>query len=157
MRRRMRMTRWRISVLSPSPFPEPRIAYRPAADGRRGRAAAGLAALGGVQLDGAQRMVLEAGCDRRGGKWSAPTVGIIVPRQNLKSLTVRIRELAGCLLFGEKLIVHSAHEWRTISQQFTETVDLIEGSPLRKYLRKVRWTGGEEAIWFANGSKLRFM
>jgi hypothetical protein len=75
----------------------------------------------------------------------------------LKSLCVRVRELAGLLLFGEWLAIHSAHEWRTVSEQFGETMELIEGSPLRKYLRKVRYTGGEECITFTNGARLRFM
>jgi hypothetical protein len=144
-------------VLSTPPFPEPRIIYAPEGDGIRGRQAAGVAALAGVQLDGAQRLVLDAACDRRGGRWSAPTVGIVVPRRNLKSLTVRIRELAGCLLWGERLAIHSAHEWRTTVEQFRETVELVEGSPLKRYLRKIRYTGGEECITFANGARLRFM
>jgi hypothetical protein len=150
------MTRWQNCVPSPT-FPDPRVAYRPVHDGRRGRAAAGLAALGGVELDAAQRMVLEAGCDRRGGRWSAFEVGIVVPRQNLKSMTFRIRELAGCILFGERLIIHSAHEWRTISEQFGETMELVESSPLKRYLRSTRRTGGEESIKFTTGNRLRFM
>jgi hypothetical protein len=148
------MTRWQSYVTS---FPEPRIAYVPRADGRRGKQAAGLAALAGVQLDGAQRLVLNAGCDWRDGRWSASTVGVVVPRRNLKSLCVRIRELSGLLLFGERLAIHSAHEWRTVSEQFGETMELIEGSPLKRYVRKVRWTGGEECIHFTNGARLRFM
>jgi hypothetical protein len=144
-------------VPSPSPFPEPRIAYFPRADGRRGQAAAGLAALAGVQLDGAQRLVMDAGCDWRDGRWSASTVGVVVPRRNLKSLCVRIRELSGLLLFGERLAIHSAHEWRTVSEQFGETMELLEGSPLKRYVRKVRYTGGEECITFTNGARLRFM
>jgi hypothetical protein len=144
-------------VLSPATFPEPRVTYLPPAGGRRGRAAAGLAALAGVQLDGAQRLVMDAGLGRRGGRWSASTVGIVVPRRNLKSLCVRIRELSGLLLFGERLAIHSAHEWRTVSEQFGETMELVEGSPLKRYLRKVRHTGGEECITFTNGARLRFM
>jgi hypothetical protein len=151
------MILWRSCVSSPSPFPEPRVAYIPRADGRRGRAAAGLAALAGVQLDGAQRLVMDAGCDWRGGRWSASTVGVVVPRRNLKSLCVRIRELSGLLLFGERLAIHSAHEWRTVSEQFHETLELVEGSPLKRYVRKVRYTGGEECITFSNGARLRFM
>src|SRR5260370_1851337 len=137
-------SRWPSSVLSTRAFPEPRVSYIPRADGVRGRMAAGLAALGGVELDGAQRLVLDAGCDRRNGMWSATTVGVVVPRRNLKSITVRIRELAGLLMFGERLAIHSAHEWRTVSEQFHETMELIEGSPLKRYLRKVRPTRGCE-------------
>ncbi len=139
------------------PFPDPRVAYIPGADPRRGQAAAGLAALAGVELDGWQRMTLDAMLDRRGGKWSAFEAGLIVPRQNGKTVLLAIREIAGALLFGERLVIASAHEWRTISEQFTATIDLIEGSPLRKYLSRVRRTGGEENITFANGSRIRFM
>ena len=140
-----------------APFPEPRGGYIPRADGRWGRAAAGLAALAGIELDGWQRMVLDAGCDRRAGKWSAFEVGLVVPRQNGKSVVLAVRELAGVLLFGERLVIHSAHEWRTVSEQFAATLELVEGSPLRRYLRRVRRTGGEESVTFTNGGRLRFM
>jgi len=151
------MIRWRSCLPLTPTFPEPRVSYVPEAGGRRGKMAAGLAALAGVQLDGAQRLVLDAACGRRDGRWSATTVGIVVPRRNLKSITVRIRELAGLLLFGERLAIHSAHEWRTVSEQFRETMELVEGSALKRYLRAVRRTGGEECITFTNGSRLRFM
>jgi phage terminase large subunit-like protein len=151
------MTRSRSWLPLPPTFPEPSAAYVPVADPRRGRLAAGLAALAGVGLDGWQRMALEAGCDRRGGKWSAFEVGVICPRQNGKTVLLAIRELAGILLFGERLVIHSAHEWRTVSEQFTATLDLVEGSPLDRYKRRVRKTGGEESISFANGGRLRFM
>jgi len=143
----------------PAPFPEPRISYIPSADPRRGQAAAMLAQVAGVPLDPAQRMVMNAACDRRGGQWSAPTVGIVVPRRNLKSLCVRVRELSGLLLWGERLAIHSAHEWRTVAEQFRETVELVEGTPLKRYLRPggIRYTGGEECIQFKNGARLRFM
>jgi hypothetical protein len=73
------------------------------------------------------------------------------------SLLLAIRELAGVLCFDERLVIHSAHEWRTVSEQFTQTLDLVEGSPLRRYLRRVRRTGGEESVTFTNGARIRFM
>jgi hypothetical protein len=141
-------------------FPDPRVLYAPSGDPVQGRQAAAVAALGGVQLDPAQKFVLEAGCDRRGGRWSAPTVGLIVPRQNLKSVCLRVRELAGLLLWGERLAIHSAHQWRSTALQFNQTVDMITGSPLRRYLPErggVRRAAGEESITFRNGATLRFM
>ncbi|HEY5360309.1 MAG TPA: hypothetical protein VIJ82_21925 [Streptosporangiaceae bacterium] len=141
----------------PASFPEPRVSYVPRADGRAGRGAAGLAALAGVSLDGWQRMVLDAGCDRRGGGWSAFEVGVVCPRQNGKTVLLAIRELAGVLLFGERLVIHSAHEWRTVSEQFAATLELVEGSALDRYKLRVRRTGGEESITFVNGARLRFM
>jgi phage terminase large subunit-like protein len=141
----------------PLTFPDPRVCCVPAPGGRRGRAAAGLAALAGVQLDGWQRMVLDAACARHGGRWAAFEAGLVVPRQNGKSVVLAVRELAGVLLFGERLVIHSAHEWRTVSEQFAATLDLVEGSPLKRWKRGVRKTGGEESITFANGGRLRFM
>ena len=142
---------------SPMRFPEPRITYVPSADPRRGRAAAGLAGAAGVELDGWQRAALDAGCDRRGGKWSAFEVALVVPRQNGKSVVLIIRALAGILLFHEKLVIFSGHEWRSVCEVFAETLDLVEGSPLKRYVARVRRTGGEECITFTNGGRLRFM
>jgi phage terminase large subunit-like protein len=116
-----------------------------------------VAALAGVELDGWQRRVLDAGCDRRGGKWSAFEVGLIVPRQNGKTVVLAVRALTGALVFNEKLIIMSSHEWRTIVEVFMATLELVEGSPLRRHLRRVRRTGGEESITFTNGARIRFM
>jgi phage terminase large subunit-like protein len=126
-------------------------------DGTRAAAAAGVAAAAGISLDGWQRHVLEAALGRTGGRWAAFEAAVIVPRQNGKSLLLAVRELAGVLCFGERLVIHSAHEWRTVSEQFTQTLDLVEGSPLRRYLRRVRRTGGEESVTFTNGGRIRFM
>ena len=143
---------WR-NLLSPPPS----VAYVPEGDRRRGDLACALASAAGIVLDEWQQLALSAGLDRRGDHWSAFEVGIIVPRQNGKTFLLAIREIAGILLFGERLVIHSAHEWRTVSEQFVATVALIEGSPLRKYLKSVRRTGGEESITFINGGRLRFM
>jgi phage terminase large subunit-like protein len=145
-------------VLSPQTFPEPRVSSVPVAgDGTKGAAAIGVAAAAGISLDAWQRYVLEAALGRTGGRWSAFEVGLIVARQNGKSLLLAIRELAGVLCFGERLVIHSAHEWRTVSEQFTQTLDLVESSRLRRYLRGVRRTGGEESITFTNGHRIRYM
>jgi hypothetical protein len=151
------MTRWESCVRWPPGCPEPRVSHVPPADGSQADAAAGLAGRLGVELDGWQRGVLGSCLGRSGGRWAAFEVGLIVPRQNGKSLLCAVRELAGLLLFGERLVIHSAHEWRTVSQQFRLTVDLIEASPLRSLVSQVRRTGGEEAIEFTGGARLRFM
>jgi hypothetical protein len=129
----------------------------PPAEASRAAAAVGLAARMGIELDAWQRGVLEGCLGRAEGRWAAFEAGLIVPRQNGKSLLCAVRELAGLLLFGERLVIHSAHEWRTVSQQFRLTVDLIEASPLRGQVTQIRRAGGEEAIEFAGGARLRFM
>lgn len=142
---------------SPPASPEPRVCAVPApVDGTRAASAAGVAALAGISLDGWQRLVFEACLGRQEGRWAAFECAVIVPRQNGKSLLLAVRELAGILCFGERLVIHSAHEWRTVAEQFRLTLDLVEGSPLRRYLRRVRRTGGEECLDFGRG-RIRFM
>ncbi len=72
-------------------------------------------------------------------------------------MLLAVRELAGVLLFGERLVIHSAHEWRTVSEQFAATLDLVEGLGAGRYKARVRKTGGEESITFTNGARIRFM
>lgn len=141
----------------PRGFPEPRLSAVPDGDPARAQAAIGVAALGGVQLDGWQRFALESCLRRESGRWSAFENVVIVPRQNGKSVALGIRALAGGLLFGERLIIVSAHEWRTVVELFRAADDLLAGSPLRKQVRRVRRAGGEEAIEFTNGNRVRFM
>jgi phage terminase large subunit-like protein len=129
----------------------------PDGDRQRAAAAVGLAALAGVALDGWQRLALDACLRRAGGRYSAFETVLIVPRQNGKSVLLGIRALAGALLFGEKLVIMSAHEWRTSVELFRAADDLLAGSPLRKNVRRVRRTGGEEAIEFNGGARIRFM
>lgn len=141
----------------PASFPEPRLRAVPPGGGKRAVAAAGVAALGGVTLDPWQRFTFEACLGRSGGRWSAFECALVVPRQNGKTMLLAIRELAGVLCFGERLVIHSAHEWRTVAESFRATLDLVEGSPLRRQVVRVRRTGGEESIEFAGGGRIRFM
>ena len=129
----------------------------PDGDPARAEAAIGLAALGDVNLDGWQRFGLTASLGREGGHWSAFECAWVVPRQNGKAVALGIRALAGALLFGERLVIVSAHEWRTVVELFRTADDLLAGSPLRRQVRRVRRAGGEEAIEFTNGNRVRFM
>jgi phage terminase large subunit-like protein len=129
----------------------------PGGDPSRADAAAALAALAGVSLGGWQRFLLESFLRRDGGRWSAFECGVVVPRQNGKSLALIIRALAGALLFGEQLVIISAHEWRTVVELFRTAVSLVEDSPLRRHLAGVRRAGGEEAIEFTGGARVRFL
>jgi hypothetical protein len=129
----------------------------PDGDEARAEAAIGLAALAGTDLDGWQRFGLRASLGRREGRWASFENVWVVPRQNGKSVALGIRALAGALLFGERLVIVSAHEWRTVVELFRAADDLLAGSALRKHVRRVRRAGGEEAIEFTNGNRVRFM
>jgi phage terminase large subunit-like protein len=110
-------------------------------------------------LDPWQQFVLEQGLgERPDGKWAAFEVGLIVPRQNGKGSILEALELAGLFLFGERLILHSAHEFKTAQEAFNRVLSLVEGSDwLRKKVARVRTSHGEEGIELLDGGRLRFV
>ncbi|WP_063735613.1 hypothetical protein [Streptomyces sp. RTd22] len=124
-----------------------------------GQEATELAALAGLELDPWQQHVLDVGLrEREDGSWSAFEICVNVPRQNGKGGIIEARELAGLFLLGEKLILHSAHEFKTSIVAFRRIEQLIMGCPdLRKRVLRVRKTTGEEAIELVTGQVLRFL
>jgi hypothetical protein len=138
---------------------EPRICVHPEAERSAGRLAVDLARRAGLLLDPWQCLVLERALgvqpDRR---WSAFEVGLIVARQNGKSAVFEARMLAGLFLFGEQLIMYSAHEFKTAGEIFRRVLALIEGTPdLRKRVKAVARSKGEEGIELVTGQRLRFV
>ena len=91
-------------------------------------------------------------------KWSAFEVGLVTPRQNGKNGILEARELAGLFLFGERLILHSAHEFKTAQEAFRRVMFLVENNDdLRKRVARVRTSHGEEGIELRDGARLRFI
>lgn len=113
----------------------------------------------GLILDPWQAYVLtESLGERSDGKWSAFEVCTLVPRQNGKGALLEARELAGLFLFGEQLILHSAHEFKTAQEAFRRVLYHIENIGfLSKRVRRVRTSHGEEGIELTNGGRLRFV
>lgn len=113
----------------------------------------------GLHLDPWQRHVItESLGERRDGQWAAFEVGLLVPRQNGKGAVLEARELAGLFLFGEKLILHSAHEFKTSKEAFIRVLSHIENAPeLSKRVIRVRTSHGEEGVELRSGARLRFV
>lgn len=124
-----------------------------------GREALDLARSAGLWLDPWQAYVLEHSLgERADGKWSAFEVALVVGRQNGKGAVLEARELAGLFLFGESLILHSAHEFKTAQEAFRRVLALIEGKDhLRKRVKRIRTSHGEEGIELLTGQRLRFV
>jgi hypothetical protein len=118
-----------------------------------------LAASAGLELDPWQRYVLKGGLgERADGRWSAFEVAVIVARQNGKGSVIEARELGGLYLFGSRLILHSAHEFKTAVEGFRRILWLIDNTDdLRKRVKKVTNSHGDEGIELLNGARLRFM
>lgn len=136
----------------------PRICSAPVSGGRSGDDAIGLAEIAGLELDPWQQFVLRWSLGERGdGKWAAPTVGLVCPRQNGKNAILEARELAGLILFDERNIIHSAHEQNTASNQFGRLLNLLESTPkLRRRMKRAIHGKGSEAIEMANGAVIAF-
>lgn len=91
---------------------------------------ADLAASLRMPLDEWQEQALEAAMgERSDGRWASKFVGMSVPRQNGKSQIIVARALAGVLLFGEKMIIISAHETDTAREVWKRLIDVVEDNP----------------------------
>ena len=127
--------------------------------GSAGQEAVELAALAGLELDDWQAWLLEemlqVGSDAR---WSAFEVGLVVPRQNGKGGLLEARQLFGLFLGGERLAVHTAHEFKTCYEHFLRIVSLVENTPeLMSKVDRIRTGAGDQAIELLNGQRLRFI
>lgn len=97
----------------------------------------------GMPLDEWQEQALEAAMgERADGRWASKFVGVSAPRQNGKSQLIVARALAGALLFGEKMILISAHETDTAREIWKRLIDVIEANPSVE----ARLTGRMDAI-----------
>jgi hypothetical protein len=137
----------------------PRVCTHPQYTQTLGPIAVELSASAGLILDPWQRYILDVMCAvRADGRWVCFECGIVVPRQNGKGSVYEARALAGLFLFDERLIMWSAHEYKTAMEGFRRVKELIDGSDdLRKQVRKVINTNGEEGIELLTGQRLRFI
>jgi len=124
-----------------------------------GLEAADLAASAGLVLDEWQADILHGALgERRDDRWAAFEVAVIMPRQNGKGVLLEARELAGLFLFGEELILHSAHEFKTAAEAFRRVLSLIQSTPdLDRRVAKVRTSHGDEGVELKGGQRLRFV
>lgn len=128
-----------------------------------------LAEVAGLILDPWQRLVLEQMLcvrdeiyynpvtKRHENKFAASTFGLVVARQNGKGSILEARELAGLFLFGEEVIIHSAHLFDTSRKHFERICSLIENTPeLAKKVLRVSRSHGDEGIFLRSGQVLEF-
>jgi hypothetical protein len=123
--------------------PPPRALIAPNARANSWEDVADLSASLGMPLDEWQEQALEAAMgERADGRWASKFVGISAPRQNGKSQLIVARALAGVLLFGEKMVIISAHETDTAREIWKRLLDVIEANPTLE----ARVTGRMDAI-----------
>lgn len=124
-----------------------------------GPEATALAASAGLHLDDWQAEVLRVALgEREDGRWAAREVGLVVPRQNGKGSILEALIVASLVLFDEKLILYSAHEFKTAQETFLRVKGLIESSDdLSKRISKIHNAHGSEGIELTTGHRLRFV
>lgn len=99
------------------------------------------------------------------GQWAAFEFALIVPRQNGKGEVLACIELAFIVLFDARLVIHTAHEFKTSQEAFLRIKAIIEGTPSLYALVKrrgsrvvgIRTANGEEGIELQSGARLRFL
>jgi hypothetical protein len=127
-----------------------------------------LAEIAGLNLDPWQQHVLRGSLgEKKNGKWAAFRVALVVPRQNGKNALLEARELAGLFLFGEQLIIHTAHEHATARESMLALMNRVKACP--ELMESVKGfegdvdrditgmkTGNDPGITLKNGSRLAY-
>lgn len=111
----------------------------------------------GITLDPWQKLVLSRSLYRKDAKWAAFAVGLCAPRQNGKNGITEARELAGPLVLGEKLIMHTAHLTDTSQEAFRRIDEILEANEwLSRDVKHIWRANGKESIEFRNRARIRF-
>lgn len=152
----------------PSCAPRPRVDTHPPYETTYGPLAVELAAAAGLVADPWQAEAMDTMLAvRADGKWACFEYCELVARQNGKGAILEIRALAGMFLLGERLILWSAHEYKTAMEAFRRVLALLRhlGTKVSENLYdvdgvqvKVINTNGEESLErLDTGQRIRFI
>ena len=121
--------------------------------------AAALCSAVGLVLDPWQEHVVRGMLgERLDRRFSAPQVGVVVPRQQGKGVILEARALAGLFLLEERYIIWTAHELKTAQAAFLRLRGWIDGSPELSAMVRQMYTGNtENSIVLNDGRTLRFL
>lgn len=113
----------------------------------------------GLVLDPWQQLlIMHAFAEDPYGAWLCFEIAIIVSRQNGKGSILEAVELAWLFLFGERLIIHSAHLFETSREHFLRISTLIQMNPdFERRVKRMREGRGAEEIELLSGARLKFM
>jgi hypothetical protein len=117
-----------------------------------------VAGLAGFPPDPEQALGLDAifAVDKAGRSVAFETA-IICCRQNIKTGLLKMAALGWLFVTDERLIVWSAHEFRTAQEAFRDLEELITGSDvLRRRVKNIYRGNGDEAIELTSGARLIF-
>lgn len=146
-------------MLQPAAPAVPRFRVTPPAVSNAAEEAIRLAASAGLVMDPWQEAELRNSLgERADGSWAASEVALIIPRQNGKGAILEARVLAGLFLFEERMIVWSAHEFKTAQEAYRRLLDYIEGVPhLNELVKRKLNNTTETSIELHTGQRVRFV
>lgn len=138
---------------------QPAVLSRPPSTSSAGLETVELAASAGLILDPWQELSLEVIlAERADGRWAAFETAELVARQNGKGGVIEAICLAALFLFGERLVLYSAHLFSTSQEHFLRLTELIENTDeLRRLCKAPRKSHGEESFETLTGQRLRFV
>lgn len=113
----------------------------------------------GFPLAESQKITLRNALGERADhSWAATRIADFGPRQGTgKNDKIAARELAGLILFGEKLQIHTAHEFPTANESFLRLVAVFENwDDLRARVARIRYANGEQGIELISGQRLKY-
>lgn len=136
----------------------PRIESVPQWEFSAGDEAIDLADMVGMPLDPWQRRVLRGALGQTlSGRFSAPEVGLVVPRQNGKTVIVEVASLAAIYLSHLK-IVYTAHLMATSRKMRERIQQLIESKPdLDREVKQIRISNEEQSIELKSRARIDFV
>lgn len=137
----------------------PRHLHIPRAASNASEDVIGLADSAGLHLDEAEQLVLRAGLgERADGTWAASQVGLVVPRQNLKTYTLGADALGSIYVLKVPLVMWTAHRFSTAIEAWRWMKSVVTNyDHLRRRVQGVRrttWGGGE--IELLDGCRILF-
>lgn len=138
---------------------EPRFRVEPDRMISDGPAACALMEAYSFPLDPWQQSILACWLGKDlSGTYTVTSAGLSVPRQNGKNVCLEAREFFGMLIRGEH-ILHTAHQvvtgkkaFRRLERMFTDR----RHPEIRKMVKYIRYTNGEECIELENGGSIEF-
>jgi hypothetical protein len=156
-----------MAVAAPAGLVRPRVEWVPEpADDSLGRRAVEWCRSVGLTLDPEQEFVLASSLGLDGaGRWQTLQVGLNVPRQNGKGEELLARQLFGLFELGERLVIHTAHEFKTSARHFERLEHVVRNCELlheqveRRHTGAIvgyRYSHGEESITLQDGRSIQF-
>jgi hypothetical protein len=122
---------------------------------------AGLATEIGYAPDPEQRLMLDAMYALKpgsGNEWAAFEAVVICVRQNMKTGLFKMAGIADLWLFDDRLVVWTAHLFRTTQEAFLDIKLLIEMNPIMsRRVKKIYEGNGDESVELMSGARMNFL